>query len=135
MFALGTFSLWFGLAVVIGIWASNKGRHGFGWFLLACIISPLLAAAFLAVVRNKSQVQQLDTIPNEETHVRCVHCAEYVLPQATKCKHCGSDITPVHDFKQRQAESNQSKKDEDAKNLLIGIAFVIGLIAIAKFFS
>lgn len=32
--------------------------------------------------------------PNDLTHVRCRACAEPVLREAIKCKHCGADLTP-----------------------------------------
>lgn len=39
---------WLVLAAVIAAMASNRGRSGFGWFLLAVVTSPVLAALFLA---------------------------------------------------------------------------------------
>jgi hypothetical protein len=35
--------LYFGLAIVVGVAANTRGRSGFGWFLLALVISPLIA--------------------------------------------------------------------------------------------
>ena len=35
--------IWLGLAVIVGVAANTRGRNGFGWFLLAVLISPLLA--------------------------------------------------------------------------------------------
>jgi hypothetical protein len=34
--------IWLGLAIVVGVVASHRGRNGAGWFLLALVISPLL---------------------------------------------------------------------------------------------
>jgi len=34
---------WFMFAIIVGIAANTRGRSGFGWFLLAVVISPLLA--------------------------------------------------------------------------------------------
>jgi len=42
--------LWFMFAIVVGIGASSRGRNGFGWFILAAIISPLLAVILLALM-------------------------------------------------------------------------------------
>lgn len=42
--------LWFGFSVVVGIFAARRGRHGFGWFMLAMLISPLLAGLLVAVL-------------------------------------------------------------------------------------
>jgi hypothetical protein len=33
---------WIAFAVVVGVVASMRGRVGFGWFLLALVISPLI---------------------------------------------------------------------------------------------
>lgn len=89
---------WFLVSIAIGIWASNKGRSGLGWFVLAVFISPILAAIFLAVSKDLSK-QTLPTtthgIPSPSTHVTCPDCAEYVLKQARVCKHCGCKLTPV----------------------------------------
>lgn len=35
--------IWLVLAVIVGVAANTRGRSGFGWFLLAAIISPFLA--------------------------------------------------------------------------------------------
>lgn len=42
--------LWIVFALIVGAGASNRGRSGFGWFLLALILSPLLAGFALVVV-------------------------------------------------------------------------------------
>jgi len=42
--------LWFVLAFVIGVAAERRGRSGFGWFLLAVLLSPLIAGILLAVL-------------------------------------------------------------------------------------
>lgn len=126
---------WIGFAVAVGVWASNRGRSGFGWFLLACVISPLLAAIFLAVTKNHSE--QIGSVerPSELTHVKCNQCAEFVLPEAVKCKHCGAVLSPDPLFYQKADEQRRANDDQDAKNLLIGIGFVVLLIALAKWLS
>ena len=133
---LGVF--WFGFAIAVGVWASNRGRFGFGWFILAVIISPLLAAIFLAVTKNKAEplvvIAQQHT-PSEQTHVRCPQCAEFVLPEALKCKHCGAELTPDTGFEQRKIQQMRAKDDEESKNLLIGLGFIVALIVLAKWLS
>lgn len=85
---------WFAFSIAVGVWASNKGQGGIGWFFLSLLISPLLAGIFLALSKNlKSEA----LLPNAITHVRCVACAEFVLPAATKCKHCGETLLPQLD--------------------------------------
>lgn len=126
---------WIGFAIAVGIWASNRGRSGFGWFLLACIISPLLAAIFLAVTKNHSETKVLAEQKIEFTHTKCTECAEFVLPEAIKCKHCGAVLTPDPLFHQKTEALRISKEKEDSNNLLIGIGFVVFLIVVAKLLS
>jgi hypothetical protein len=38
---------YFGFACVCGVLANTRGRNGFGWFVLALLMSPILAGAFL----------------------------------------------------------------------------------------
>ena len=44
------FLFWIGFAVIVGVAANTRGRSGFGWFLLAVGISPLLAGLLLIVL-------------------------------------------------------------------------------------
>lgn len=46
------FVLWAFFALLVAIAASNRGRSAFLWFLLACIISPLLAIVLLLAMAN-----------------------------------------------------------------------------------
>jgi uncharacterized membrane protein YhdT len=128
------FVFWLGFSVAIGVWASNRGRSGFGWFLLACLISPLLAGIFLAVTKNMARLPSL-TVPSENTHSRCPACAEFVLPEAIKCKHCGIALTPQENFYHEVSARQAKKGKEDRKNLFIGVFFITGLILIVKLFS
>ena len=43
MLGFSLFFFWFGFSIVVGVAANTRGRTGFGWFLLAIVISPLLA--------------------------------------------------------------------------------------------
>lgn len=88
---------WFLVSVAIAIWASNKGRSGFGWFVLAVIISPILAGIFLAVSADLSKPAgtPAPALPSPRTHVQCPDCAELVLKEARVCKHCGCKLIPT----------------------------------------
>lgn len=75
---------WLGLAIVVGVIANGRGRDGFGWFLLALVISPLLAAIFLAAAGSKAG----PAMPRRA----CPSCAEPILYQAKLCPHCHSEV-------------------------------------------
>lgn len=96
---MSIFIFWFGFAFLVGMFASSRGRGGFGWFLLAAIISPLLAFILCAVMENlrdtAAKQAAIESLPSDKTHIRCTQCAEFVLPQAKVCKHCGAALTPA----------------------------------------
>jgi hypothetical protein len=56
--------LWIGFSVAVGMFASiRRNRSGFGWGVLAILISPLLAGIFLAILPVKPE--QI-VVPNPE---------------------------------------------------------------------
>ena len=84
--------IWFGLALMVGIYAARRGRSGTGWFLLAVLVSPLIAGLLCLALGPKSTAA--DTAPSPDTHVKCPDCRELVLRDARKCKHCGCSLIP-----------------------------------------
>jgi len=92
------FLIWVGLAVAVGFAAVKRGRSGFGWFILACLISPLLGGIFLALLpKHGAAAMPRDELGNPitpETHVHCPDCRELVRKDARKCKHCGTALIP-----------------------------------------
>ena len=73
---------WFVLSVAVGVLASNRGRSGVGWFLLAALLTPLLGFILVLVAKDLSKVESVAAAaPTESTHVRCTACAEWVLPE------------------------------------------------------
>jgi len=45
---------WIAFAVVVGVAASSRGRNGFGWFILALIISPHIGLLLVLVMDRKT---------------------------------------------------------------------------------
>lgn len=85
------FLFWLLFSIVVGAVASSRGRSGFGWFLLAMLISPLLAIIFVALAPSRAKPAGA---PTPATHVKCPDCAELVLREAKVCKHCGCRLVP-----------------------------------------
>lgn len=89
---------WFVLSIIIGVIASSRGRSGFGWFLLAALLSPLigliLVLVFPKVGAAAAPVDETGQRITAETHVRCPDCRELVRSDARKCKHCGTALIP-----------------------------------------
>lgn len=69
------FVFWLVLAIVVGVIAGSRNRNGFGWFILALVISPLIAGILVLALGSSGKA--------------CPQCAEKVQPAAKVCKHCG----------------------------------------------
>jgi hypothetical protein len=82
------FFFWIGFAVIVGIVAnSRRGRSGFRWFLLALLISPLLAGLLVLALPNKDIVGQ--------RFRKCPSCANLLKRDALVCNHCESTPIPA----------------------------------------
>jgi hypothetical protein len=91
------FLLWLVFAVVVGVIAASRGKSGFGWFLLSCLISPLLGLILVLALGPPAGALAAPAgadAPTPETHVRCPDCRELVRYDAVKCKHCGAALVP-----------------------------------------
>lgn len=86
---------WFIFAVAVGFIASARGRSGFGWFILAMVISPVIAVIIVALIPSIGPAPGQLAAPTPDTHVKCPDCAELVLAEARVCKHCGCRLVPV----------------------------------------
>lgn len=128
--------IWIALCIAVGVFANNRGRTGGGWFLLSLIISPLLGFIFVAVTKDLRRERQIKASAiGPATHVKCPSCAEWVLPEAKVCKHCGEPLEPIRDFHAVRAKQVQAAKKEEGTNLAIGIAFLFGLFVLAAIIS
>lgn len=82
---------WLVLAIVVAIVAAARGRSGFGWFFIALLISPIISFIVLALLGRTAEPASPEPFRRMR---RCPFCAEDILAEAVRCKHCGSDIPP-----------------------------------------
>jgi hypothetical protein len=45
---------WFILSIVAGVFAGTKGRSGVGWFLISCLISPIIGLLLIAILPRQN---------------------------------------------------------------------------------
>ena len=93
---------WLILSILVSVWASKKGRSGFGFFLLSCILSPLLSGLIVLLCSDNNR------------HA-CPECGEQIMKTARICPHCKTahaytaPATPVSGFL-ATAKQNLSEK-------------------------
>lgn len=115
---------WFFFSLLVGFLAGHRGRSGLNWFLLAMLLSPLIAVIALALMSN------LKGQPSPDTHVKCPDCRELVLAEARVCKHCGAALKPqitAPATSQPTAAANLAQVWQRNTGLIITIAVIAGL--------
>ena len=131
------FFFWFVGSIIVGVAASARGRDGFGWFLLAALLSPLLAGVLVLVLPRPNSVFRPDgmlgqtpfrTLPSGEVEallqgapVRFRNVAELQLMVSP-----GATVVS-------SASSPAPKAFSSA--LAVGIAIVIAVLILAKLFG
>ena len=94
LITFATIVVWIVLAIATGFAAKSRGRDGVGWFLLAILISPVLALilliAFPSRFVGRSKI--------------CHFCQSQVAEEALVCPHCHRDIDTPEGIQAGRAE-------------------------------
>ena len=91
---MGIVVLWLFFSIVAGIIASNKGRSGFGFFLLSIFLSPVIGivcAALASPDRDKVEAAKL----SDPSYRQCPYCKEIIRRDAIRCRYCQATIDDV----------------------------------------
>lgn len=82
---------WLFLSVLVGVFASGKGRSGLGFFMLALLLSPVIGGIVVVIVKPHAKVVEEKALSAGDLK-KCPFCAELVKAEAIVCKHCGRDL-------------------------------------------
>lgn len=94
MDAVIIFIAWIVLSAVAGTIAKGKGRSAPLYFFMALLFTPLVGIIVaVAVGPNKAVLDRRELDAGRAR--KCPSCAELVKPEASKCRHCGSELTPI----------------------------------------
>ncbi|WP_207205560.1 zinc ribbon domain-containing protein [Serratia sp. 1D1416] len=81
------------LGLITAFIAQSKGRSFAGWWVYGFL---LFIVAIIHVLIIPSERKYSTTSPLSSGESRdCPYCAEPIKRQASKCKHCGSDVEPL----------------------------------------
>jgi len=113
---------YFGLAIVIGVAASYRGRSGFGWFMLTILISPILAGLLLFVMPRLDQRDDLVTLAMIEA-----------TPEGSRSRQLFAEREAARIAKQKH--DRRAAEIDRQRNLTFvfvfwGIALFIGFLAV-----
>lgn len=100
---------WLVLSGVVAAVAAAAGRGAGGYLLLSLVLSPLIGFLVLLVMIVAKPAKS-SAPADDRPRIACPQCAEMVLPQATKCPHCGYGVSA-------HVQREQQERDRRAQQL------------------
>jgi hypothetical protein len=79
------------LALLVGLWNRNRGNSFWVGFLLSCLLSPLIGAIVVGIMKkNPNALIQREMASGEMK--KCPVCAELVENEAIECRFCHTEL-------------------------------------------
>ena len=102
---------WLICCIFVGVFASKRGRSGFGWGLIAVFISPLLAGVILAIIKDLSVEEEIHQVrmDQQQTRDRVAYNEKLTEHRLNRVE---NDINRLDNNQQRRGESLENQKTE-----------------------
>lgn len=84
------------LGLIPAIIAQKKGEVFIIWWIYGSLLFIVALVHAILMKPNKQAIEQ-DKISNGMR--KCQYCAEFIMQEAIKCKHCGSDVPQLKENK------------------------------------
>lgn len=98
---------WLVTALLVARGAMGRGRSAVGWFLLAILLAPPVAALMLLVMPDLVDSRQRSLAGRNKAGLRlCPSCDEVVRARAKCCRYCGVDLERLD--RQQAAQAAQA---------------------------
>ena len=101
----------FALSFIVAYLAINKGRSGFGFFLLSFFFSFIVGLVVVLLVSPGAR--------RGEVLVDCAFCTEPINAAAITCKHCGKDVEPQPEAIEKARIASEDKNR--GTRMIVGI--------------
>lgn len=127
---------WLPIAIIVGVAANARGRSGFGWFLLAVLVSPLIAGLLLLLFPRANSAFRPDGMLGQTPFRNLPRGEVEALLQGAPVRFRNvAELQLMVDPNAGIVSSVPPAPKAFSSALAVGIAIVIAVLILAKLFG